>query len=196
MIDFEKLRKVYKISKALNVKDVMVLVNAAKKKQYEPGDFLIKEGSMSREVFFINKGLIRVFAINDKGEEITTGVRYEDQMITSPNTVLFDQPAQYYFQAIERTETYSMDYEKIQNIMKENPKLEPYRKIVLQVLLKQAYKRIDTLILLTPEERYIKFVEDYPELQYRLHGKYIANILGITPVSLSRIRKRIATKKK
>ncbi|MBK8659738.1 MAG: hypothetical protein IPN22_12925 [Bacteroidetes bacterium] len=50
-------------------------------------------------------------------------------------------------------------------------------------------------MLLSPEERYLKFIQKYPDLLNRVPNKYIANVLGITPVSLSRIRKRISTKK-
>ena len=74
--------------------------------------------------------------------------------------------------------------------------VEKNRKYILQRLLKESFKRVESFVLLNPEERYLKFIEDNPGLMNRVPNKYIANILGITPVSLSRIRKRIAEKKR
>jgi len=62
-------------------------------------------------------------------------------------------------------------------------------------LMKQAFQRIGSFVFLTPEERYKKYIKDYPNVVNRAPNKYIAHVLGITPTSLSRIRKRIATKK-
>lgn len=61
--------------------------------------------------------------------------------------------------------------------------------------MKQIFGRVDSFVLLSPEERYKKYVKDFPEIVNRVPDKHIANVLRITPVSLSRIRKRIATKK-
>ena len=60
--------------------------------------------------------------------------------------------------------------------------------------MREAHLRIEGFILYTPEERYIKFIEKYPDINNRVPDKYIANVLGITPVSLSRIRARIIEK--
>jgi hypothetical protein len=61
--------------------------------------------------------------------------------------------------------------------------------------LKQTFGRIDSFVLLSPEERYKKYIKDFPGIVNRAPDKHIANVLGITPVSLSRIRKRIASEK-
>lgn len=82
----------------------------------------------------------------------------------------------------------------MQDLVARNPKLEANRKYVLQRLLKESMERVESFVLLTPEERYQRFVKDYPGITNRVQDKYIANVLGITPVSLSRIRKRIASK--
>jgi DNA-directed RNA polymerase subunit F len=62
--------------------------------------------------------------------------------------------------------------------------------------MRQAFQRVESFVFLSPEERYQKYVEDHPNIINRAPDKYIANILGITPVSLSRIRSRIASKRR
>lgn len=195
MIDFQKLKQLYKLGKDLSLSDIHDLVKSAKSMSYAPGEYLIKEGQTRKEAFLIRKGLVRSFTITAKGEEITTMFRWEDQPVASPDLILFNQPATQYFQALEPTEVLKIDYDKIQEIIEKNPKLEANRAIILRNILKECLQRIDTFILLTPEERYLNFIRTKPDISNRVPDKYLANVLGITPVSLSRIRKRIAEKK-
>ena len=194
MIDVEKLRALYKFGKNLTLDDVQHLIKAASSRNFAAGEYLIKEGSPKREVFFIQKGIVRSFRINEKGNEITTQIRWENQIVASQDTILFDQPSQNYFEALEETKVLVLDYDALQKIIASTPKLEANRKFVLQKILKEALERIDTFVLMTPEERYLAFLDQNADIVNRVPNKYIANVLGITPVSLSRIRKRVARK--
>lgn len=84
---------------------------------------------------------------------------------------------------------------RLRQIVHGNPKLEPGLRFFVNSSLAEALSAVDDFMLLSPEQRYLKFVKKNPALLNRLPIKYIANVLGITPVSLSRIRKRISTKK-
>jgi CRP-like cAMP-binding protein len=196
MIDFEKIKMVYQLGRNLTLADVKVIFSAAKTKSYPVGEYLIRERSIKKEVFLIKKGLVRAFMINDKGNEITTLIRSENQIVASSDTIFFNQPSKLYYEALEPTTVFSIDYDLLQSIIAKNPKLEANTKYVLQNILKESIQRIDSFVLLSPEERYIQFVELNPDIINRVPNKYIANVLGITPVSLSRIRKRISSKKK
>ncbi|MEO1413480.1 MAG: Crp/Fnr family transcriptional regulator [Bacteroidota bacterium] len=196
MIDFEKLRAVYQLGRELSFSDIQVVLRSARLRSFERGDCLIREGERRKEVFLIRKGLVRLYRITDRGDEITTAVRWENKVVASPYLILFDQPAQQYFEALEPTDTFCIDYDKLQSIVESHPKLEASRKYVFHNILKEALQRIDSFVLLTPEERYLNFVQSVPDITNRVPDKYLANILGITPVSLSRIRKRIAERKK
>lgn len=195
MINLEKLRTLYNFGRNITLSDVQLLISAASRKSFEAGEYLIKEGSTKKDVFFIRKGLVRRFLLNEKGEEITTLIRWEEQVVTSADIVLFNQPSRFYFQTLEPTDVFVIDYDTLQNIIAKHPKLEQNRKFMLQKLLKEAIHHLESFQLLSPEERYLDFIQSNPDIDNRVPNKYIANILGITPVSLSRIRKRIASKK-
>jgi CRP-like cAMP-binding protein len=155
-----------------------------------------KEGETKKDVFLIRKGLVRAYKVNEKGDKITTSIRWENKIVASPNIILFGEPSQHYFETLEPTDVLYLDYDVLQTIITSNPKLEANRKFILQNLLKEALQRIDSFVLLTPEERYLDFIKENPDIVNRVPDKFIANVLGVTPVSLSRIRRRIATKKK
>lgn len=195
MIDLEKLKAVYNFGKGLQMSDIQTLLQATKKTSLESNEYLIKEGSQRREVFYLQKGLVRLFKLTDKGDEITVGIKYENQIFANHEAILLNRPSRFYFQAIEQTEIISLDYDRLQIIVNKNPKLWENRKFVLMNLLIEAQERIESFILYSPEERYIRYVEMNPDIVNRVPNMYIANVLGMTPVSLSRIRKRIATKR-
>lgn len=194
MIDLEKLNHYFGIFKGLGMQDLKHLFASVKQKELKPLDYFIKEGEQKRQVAYIKKGLMRCFLVDEKGDEITILVRWEDQFITSYDNILYDRPSRFYYQALEKTEILVIDYDLIQGIILANPKLEQGRLFFLHNLLKDSFARIESFTLYSPEERYIEFVKSKPDIVNRVPDKYIATILGMTPVSLSRIRKRIAIK--
>lgn len=194
MIEVEKLNHYFEIFKGLGLQDMKDIFASVSRKKLSPLDFFIEEGSTKRQIAYIKKGLVRSFLVNEKGEEITMLVRWEDQFFSSHDIILHDRPSRFYYQALEKTELLVIDYDLAQEIMKRNPKLEQGRKHFLLGMLKESIERVESFTLHSPEERYIEFIKAKPDIVNRVPGKYIATVLGITPVSLSRIRKRIATK--
>lgn len=163
---------------------------------FEKGEFLIQAGSTSTEVYFIRKGLIRSYSIDEMEDEITFQLFPEDHLVTNLHAVLFNEPSKFYYQALEKSKAYSIDYDAFFEMVSKNPTLMGRNRVNFgQRAMKQAFQRVESFVFLSPEERYKKYVQDYPNVVNRAPDKYIANVLGITPVSLSRIRKRIATKK-
>lgn len=195
MIDLARIRKLYKLGKDLTLKDAQVLLSEAKMVSVKKREMLIEAGSSSQELYFIRKGLVRSFHVNQRGDEITFRLITESELVANTDTILYGRPSRYYYQALEDVSLFSMSYETVQRIAAQNPKLDARRKFFFQAVMRKALDRIESLVLLSPEERYEQFVQDYPDLTNRVQDKYIAHVLGITPVSLSRIRKRIASRK-
>jgi len=195
--DFDRVKALYNLSKELKLSDVYSLLKTTKQSFYKRGDCIIREGStLEKRSYFIFKGLVRCYKKNEKGEKITTLLKWENQVFLSHDIVFFNQPSQFYFEAVEPTTVLSIDYDLVDEIVIQKPKLEAIaRKVVLEVL-KDFKKRLDSFILLSPEERYLDFMKSHAPIINRVPDKYIAHLLGITPVSLSRIRQRITNDKK
>ena len=85
------------MGKGLRLQDIQHLFNLSTPKKFEPTEILITEGSQRREIFFIKKGLIRSFTINDKGEEITMGLFWENRFVASAEIILNNEPSRYFF---------------------------------------------------------------------------------------------------
>lgn len=180
----------------MKVKNLLALLRNVSIRTIEKGEIFIKERSTKKEVFFIRKGLVRCFYINDNVDEITFQLFPENNIVINIQAILFDEPSKFSYQALERTKVYKIDYDSfIATVSKDPELLEINRRYVGRRAMKRMYRRVESLLLLSPEERYKKYIEEYPNVINRAPDKYIANVLGITPVSLSRIRKRMAAKK-
>lgn len=194
MLEAEQLKYYFKLFKNLEFKDLTSIFKLAKIKKLKAGEIFINEGDFFNKISYIKKGIIRAYFIKDNGDEITTMLRWEDQIISSYDTILFKNPSRFYYQALENTILIEVDYEIAQSFMVKNPKLEEGRKYFMLKMLAETLTRIESFVLLSPEERYIQFVKDKPNIINRVSSKHIATLLGITPVSLSRIKSRIINK--
>lgn len=195
MVDIDKLRQIYKFGKELSIEDAGVLIKSAKSKSFKKKDTIIEEGALKTDVYFLRSGLVRAYCINEKGDEITFGLIAENQILTNIDVILFEQPSRFYYECLEDTKTFSIDFDTVQNIIENNPKLERNRKFFARNAMKKMLQRLETFVLMNAEERYEDFIKNNPTLSNRVPDKYLANVLGITPVSLSRIRARIVNKK-
>jgi CRP-like cAMP-binding protein len=97
---------------------------------------------------------------------------------------------------LEKTKVYTLPFDTFRKLMRENAeKFEVDRNFMFRSTFSQIYNRMESFVIMSPEERYEKYVRDHPNIIHRVPDRYIASVLGITPVSLSRIRGRIASKK-
>lgn len=180
----------------MNIKILLALIRNVKTKSFDKGEILIRVGFTGKDVYYIRKGLVRCYVVDEETNEITFQIFAEHQIFTNTHSVLFNEASKFYYQALEHTKVYKVDYNEFLKLTSQNSELlELNRSYFGKKVIQQAFQRVESFVFLSPEERYQKFVKDNPKLIHRVPDKYIANILGITPVSLSRIRNRISRKK-
>jgi CRP-like cAMP-binding protein len=147
------------------------------------------------KVAFIVTGTMRYFHIKD-GEEITGYFSFENELVSSYKSYLTGQPSQTYIQALEDTRLINISKNDM-DLMLNNPllayKMERFGRMVAEHYLCCYEDRVAAFITQSPEERYLQLLSTGKEILQRMPQHYIANFLGITPVSLSRIRRRLIT---
>ncbi|SEJ83407.1 cAMP-binding domain of CRP or a regulatory subunit of cAMP-dependent protein kinases [Cyclobacterium xiamenense] len=194
MIDIEKLRTLYKFGKELSLQDAQELLKTAKSISFKKKEILFEQGSKDTQIYFLRKGMVRMYHIKDTGEEITFSLIPEHNVVANFDFIATEIPSKFYYETLENCSFFSIDYQVLDSIVSKNSKLESNRKFFLRKIIFEVKERLESFVLMTPEERYLKYIKDFPDLTNRVPDKYIANVLGITPVSLSRIRKRISSK--
>ncbi|PTX18510.1 CRP-like cAMP-binding protein [Pontibacter mucosus] len=161
-------------------------------KSYNKGEVLLSEGEFSKECYFILKGCIRSYYLMD-GEERTTEFYTENQSIR-PVSYLTNQPSEYYLSCLEDCVVAVGSTERNKRLIERLPKLASLIMQMDSELLVQHQVSFDQFKHLNPEMRYLKLLETRADLFDRVPLYHIATYLGITAVSLSRMRKRISRK--
>ena len=108
--------------------------------------------------------------------------------------ILEKKPSKTTIQALEDSEIFVIDYSSMRKLYTKSSKFEQMGRLIGEYYILMLHNQLSSFLLDSPEERYVKLVEDFPDLLNRVPLQYIASYIGVTPVSLSRIRKRIITK--
>lgn len=161
-------------------------------KTYQKGDYFLRAGQVCREVGFVEKGLIRYWGTKDNGEEITLHFGKENEFTSNYQSFLDHSASQRSIQCLEDSEILVMSYDNLQRLYTEVKEGQKFGRLICEHLYLQALDQISSIYTDTPEQRYLHFVRDYPDLQQRIPQYYISSYVGVKPPSLSRIRKRLS----
>lgn len=150
---------------------------------------LLNEGEIANKVYFIKKGCLREW-FNKDGKDITFQFFFEGQPVASANSFMNNTPSIFTIESIEPSILLSINKADFNEIISTIPEF----KDGFQKHLIQRFGNYSQLFLSrikdTPQERYSDLIENHPEIIRRVPQHYIASYLGITPISLSRIRNR------
>lgn len=151
---------------------------------------LLREGEIATKIFFIKKGCLRL-AFNKNGKDITFQFFFENQAVSSFESFSTNQPSQFSLETIEPSTLYVLHKNDLEKMIKDFPEI----KLFMQEIMLSRFPRYAKLFLSfikdTPMQRYLELLKNEPQIIQRVPQHYIASYLGITPVSLSRIRKRV-----
>jgi len=163
-----------------------------KTKRVANHEFLLKSGEVCSHSFFVEQGVLRFYALNEEGKEHVLQFATENWILSDRGSVFFQEPSTYYIDAIEDTLTIMLDEEFVNEVVKVNSNFRIQNEKLLQNHIRHLYKRISLLIGASAKVRYLEFVNMYPDIMLRVPQWMIASYLGITPESLSRVRKALA----
>ena len=167
------------------------LLSLAKIKTLGAGEMYIREGEVPRKLAFLKSGLFRYLYINKKGSELTKGIITAPNFLSSYSAMIQQTPSYFYVEALEESEILDIPYANWQKLLKSDHFWVSFLLGYIEKGFTIKEKRERDLLLLTAEERYRNFLEEFPGLQDRLTLNIIASYLGIQPESLSRIRKNM-----
>lgn len=168
------------------------LVNQCMKKSVVKGTYLLRQGETCEYSVYVEKGLLKQFAIDDQGKEHILQFAPENWIVSDRASTYFHQPSEYFIQAIEDSQVVLFDEAFILQLAKTNASFLEFNHRLLHSHIRQLQRRILQLQSATASERYQHFVKVYPDLLLRVPQVQIASYLGITPESLSRVRRELA----
>ncbi|KHJ37484.1 anaerobic regulatory protein [Pedobacter glucosidilyticus] len=163
-----------------------------KSKSIKKGDFVLRQGEICSSSFFVSKGLLRSYTIDEQGKEHIIQFAPEDWMIVDRSSFFFNEPSELFIDAVEDTELVMLNEDFITLASNISTVYRAFNHKALHSHIRHLQKRVNLLLGATAEQRYLDFIKLYPELTLRLPQWMIASYLGLTPESLSRVRKELA----
>ncbi len=175
----------------LSLGEVESVKKALKPKRLLKRQYLLQEGDVCKYMAFVDKGALRSFMVDDKGNEHILQFALEGWIIADLYSYLTGEPARLNIEALENSELLLIDLESQERLLKEIPKVLTYFYYLMQSAYVALQKRHIGKLSLSIEENYSNLIKSYPDIIQRVPQHMIASYLGITPETLSRVKKQM-----
>jgi len=192
---YDKLKKYCKQTVPLSGRELELIDKYFEEHTLKKKEFLLQGNKVCKFIAFIANGSIRHFHIKD-GLEKTCDISFDNSWVTDFQSFTYETLGKMNLQAMENTTVFLINRQNLHNLYKECSKYETFGRLMAEQVAQRATEIAMSLSSEKPEERFQNLIKTQPDLFQRVPQKYIANFLGISPESLSRIRNRIFHKQK
>jgi CRP-like cAMP-binding protein len=155
--------------------------------------FILQEGFPCQHYSFVVSGCLRLYGVDPKGTEHNLQFAAENEWIADIGSFHSGKPSQLFIEVIEPSVVLQIEKQDLYFLYTNIPRLDRIFKVIIENKFVELQNRVLQTISSTAQERYLSFLEQYPNLAGRLPNTQIASYLGITPEFLSKIRKDLAS---
>lgn len=157
----------------------------------QKGEHFIRAGDIPHQLGFVVSGVMRFYYLSLDGNELTKSFCAENEFVAAYSALLLNAPARFSIEALENATLLIMRFEVFQALCEQHSCWQIVRQKLTEHLYIKKEQRESELLLDDAQTRYLNFRRAYPTLEERVKQYHIASYLGITPVSLSRIRTQL-----
>ena len=175
----------------LSTEEVEITRSVLHSRKLRKRQYLLQEGDVCKHETFILKGCLRAYTVDDKGNEHIVMFGIEGWWISDFYSLLTGTPSTQNIDALEDSELICIEKSDLDKLYQQVPKFERLFRILLQNAFIANQQRILGSISMTAEEKYLAFIKKYPAIEQRVPQTQVASYLGITPETISRIRRGI-----
>ncbi|MCD1118158.1 Crp/Fnr family transcriptional regulator [Chryseobacterium turcicum] len=157
------------------------------KKEYHKDEMVLQEGTISRYLYIVEKGMVRQFYYKD-GRDITEHFSCEGNIATCIESLFLQQPTRLLIEALEPSTLFLLDYDKWKKLCDEFPEINELYRAVMEYKLVVSQQKADSWRFENSRERYDRFCRELPSVSRRASVAHIASYLLMSPETLSRVR--------
>ncbi|OAD46278.1 Crp/Fnr family transcriptional regulator [Polaribacter atrinae] len=171
--------------------DLKIVLSYFKTIKKRKNDILLSNGKNSQASYFVKKGCLRLFYINEEGKDVTRYIAFENQFATELVSFITKDPAQESIQVVENSELLYITHDDFRHLMTIVPKWKDFYNIYLEKAYVNNSKRLISFTTLDATERYRQLFKINPNIVKRLPNKIVASYINISQETLSRIKSKI-----
>lgn len=188
------LRRAVSAIASLEEKDFEILNPFLMSNVIKKGQLILSKGDVCKNIFFLTEGFVRMYYIDFDGNEINFRFTERGNFFVDFQSFLTQKPSNYYWEALQDTELLQISYTSVQQMYKQHVAWNNFGRIMAEHVYQQLNERVEMLLFMKPEERYLHILKSKTELIQHVSLLHLSSYIGIKPESLSRIRKRISKK--
>ncbi len=192
--DINELQKAITAIATMSSSDFKILLPLLQNRTIKKEDYILKEGDVCRNIFFLLNGFVRMYYVDFDGNEISYRFTDKGNFFVDFQSLLTQQPSRYYWQATQDSELLVFSYQEVQQVYKKSPAWNNFGRLMAERVYLQLNERVDMLLFMKPEEKYLHVLAKQPQLLNQVSLFHLTSYPGIKPESLSRIRKRLSQK--
>ena len=190
----EKFKAYLQKNTQIDDKQFESLSKQLKAQKIKKHTILLKPGEVCAHSFFVEKGLLKLYSVDDLGKEHVIQFAPENWIVSDRSSAYFNQPSDIFIDTVEDSEIVYLDKSFMETASEQDINFRYFFDKLLHNHIRHIQRRVSLLLGATAEQRYMDFIKLYPDLMLRVPQWMIASYLGITPESLSRVRKELAKK--
>ncbi|PUZ21553.1 cAMP-binding domain of CRP or a regulatory subunit of cAMP-dependent protein kinases [Chitinophaga costaii] len=175
----------------LNLQQIELIKKKAEEKKVAKGEYFLEAGKIARHIGFVKEGVLMICYYNNKGEEIVHHFVDENHFVADVESFIHQMTSMIYIRAVTDCQLISFSYDNFKAL---SETIIDWDKIMHKVTIKTLLDKVNVvqpMLSTDAQTRYTTFLQNFPNLANRIPLIYIASYVGITPTSLSRIRKNM-----
>jgi len=178
---------------SLSEQDIDVIKELFVRKNFKKNETILKSGKVCKEFLFIQNGVIVHFTNNGDNDSVIY-FSSENEFVCDFESFIDNKPSKKSFVAIEDSIIYSITFEKLQLFYKNVNEGERFGRLLMESVFCETINHIISAFTESADQRYLTFVEKFSHIQQRVPQYHVASFIGVTPQSLSRIRRKLVEK--
>ncbi|WP_339920229.1 Crp/Fnr family transcriptional regulator [uncultured Flavobacterium sp.] len=191
MNEFDELAAYLKKNIDFGEEDLKIIMSYFKILKKNKNEILLAHGKVSEFSYFVKKGCLRIYFINDEEKDSTRYIAFENQFATALVSFITKEPAEEIIQVIENSELFCISHDDFRHLMKIIPKWKDFYTIYLEKAYVNNSKRLMSFTTLGAAERYDQLFKINPNIVKRLPNKIVASYINVSNETLSRIKSKI-----
>ncbi|SNR44117.1 Crp/Fnr family transcriptional regulator [Flavobacterium sp. ov086] len=181
------------INKSITVTDhdLKTILSYFKPLKQNKNDLLLSQGEISQRTYFVGKGCLRFFFINEEGKDVTRYITFENQFATALVSFITKLPSMESIQVIEKSELLYINHDDFNHLMKIIPQWREFYCLYLEKAYVNNTNRLMSFTTMDALERYTQLLKVNPKIVKRLPNKVVASYINISQETLSRLKSKV-----